>query len=305
MTDQNDHAPVSSGDPLAEEFERAPYTGSSPGVAAAAGDHETVPRGLPGAGEEPPRPGAESLPLPDVAWASYGVPVEPGEEAILGADDRVKITATADYPWRTHASLLITAADGSRWIGTGWFLGPHTLGTAGHVVFIKNSGVPGRDGWVRSIEVIPGRDGARRPYGSVTVSGGAFRSVTGWTVGGDPRLDYGAIVLPTDLGATTGWFGFGVADDATLLAATANISGYPGDKPEGTQWYHGARVSSVDAQKVFYETDTVGGQSGSAVYRIVDGQRRAVAIHAYGGATSNSGTRINADVYRNLLAWRA
>ena len=28
------------------------------------------------------------------------------------------------------------------WIGTGWFIGPHTLMTAGHVVFIKNSGVP-------------------------------------------------------------------------------------------------------------------------------------------------------------------
>ena len=54
------------------------------------------------------------------------------------------------------------------WIGTGWFIGPHTLMTAGHVVYIKNSGVPGRDGWVSSITVMPGRNGTTLPYGSVT-----------------------------------------------------------------------------------------------------------------------------------------
>jgi len=52
----------------------------------------------------------------------------------------------------------------------------------------------------------------------------------------------------------------------------------------------------VSARKVFYDTDTMGGQSGSAVYRIINGGRFAVAVHAYGGATANSGTRINADV---------
>ena len=46
------------------------------------------------------------------------------------------------YPWRVHASLLITAADGSNWIGTGWFVSPRVLVTAGHCVFIKGSGVP-------------------------------------------------------------------------------------------------------------------------------------------------------------------
>ena len=55
----------------------------------------------------------------------------------------MQITNTCVYPWRAHASLLITAADNRSWIGTGWFIGPHTLMTAGHVVYIKNSNVPG------------------------------------------------------------------------------------------------------------------------------------------------------------------
>lgn len=237
--------------------------------------------------------------LPDIATASYG----PAAETVHGTDDRVQITNTAVYPWRAHASLLIVAADNSRWIGTGWFIGPHTLMTAGHVVHIKNSGVPGRDGWVKSIQVMPGRDGAKLPYGSATSTN--FRSVTGWTSGGSEEHDYGAIIIPTDLGATTGTFGFGVYDDATLLAGVGNIAGYPGDKPAGTLWYASRTIASVAARKVYYDIDTAGGQSGSAVYRIVNGNRYAVAVHAYGGSVTNSGTRIVQAVYDNMVAWNA
>jgi V8-like Glu-specific endopeptidase len=189
------------------------------------------------------------------------------------------------------------------WIGTGWFIGPHTLMTAGHVVYIKNSGVAGRDGFVRSIKVMPGRNGTTLPYGSVTSSN--LRTVQGWANSGSEEYDYGAIILDTDLGNTTGWFGFGVYNDSTLTSSVGNISGYPGDKPSGTQWYAARTIASVAARKVFYDIDTFGGQSGSAVYRIVNGNRYAFAVHAYGGATTNSGTRIVTPVYNNMVAWKA
>jgi len=240
--------------------------------------------------------------LLDIGAASFGPP-PPVAESIIGPDDRVQITNTSVYPWRAHASLLITAADGSLWIGTGWFIGPHTLATAGHVVYIKNSGVPGRDGWVRSINVMPGRNGGVLPFGTVTSTN--FRTVAGWANSGDENYDYGAIIIPSDLGNTVGWFGFGVWPDAELQTVTANISGYPGDKPAGTQWYDNDPIASVNPRKVFYETDTMGGESGSAAYRIIDGGRYGVAIHAYGGVTTNSGTRINQPVYDNLVAWKA
>lgn len=242
--------------------------------------------------------------LRDIAEATYGPP-PPQKETVHGPDNRVRINNTSVYPWRAHASLLITAADGSQWIGTGWFIGPHTLMTAGHVVNIRGSGVPGRDGWVRRIQVMPGRNGASLPYGSVTSS--SFRSVVGWTssASGDENYDYGAIILPNNLGNTTGWFGFGVYSDADLKNTTGNIAGYPGDKPAGQLWYDARRIDSVNSRKVYYDIDTAGGQSGSAVYRIVNGQRYAFAIHAYGGATTNSGTRIITPVYNNMVAWKA
>jgi glutamyl endopeptidase len=240
--------------------------------------------------------------LKDIGEASFGPPPPPSE-TVHGPDDRVQITNTSVYPWRVHCSLQITAADNSQWIGTGWFIGPHTVVTAGHVVHIKNSGVPGRDGWVKSIKVMPGRNGNSLPYGAVTST--SFRSVTGWTQNGDQNYDYGAIILPTNLGNTTGWFGYGAFTDTDLTSSVGNISGYPGDQPAGTQWYDSRKIASVTALKVFYDIDTFGGQSGSSVYRIVSGARYGVAVHAYGGATTNSGTRITNAVFNNLTAWKA
>lgn len=237
--------------------------------------------------------------LRDIGEASFG----PTQETVHGTDNRVQITNTAVYPWCVHCSLLITAADNSKWIGTGWFIGPHTVMTAGHVVYIKNSGVAGRDGWVKSILVMPGRNGNSLPFGSVTSTN--FRSVTGWTQSGSEYYDYGAIILPTNLGNRTGWFGFGVYSDSDLVASVGNISGYPGDKPGGTQWYDYHKIASVNSRKVYYDIDTYGGQSGSSVYRIISGGRYGIAIHAYGGATTNSGTRIVTPVFNNMVAWKA
>jgi V8-like Glu-specific endopeptidase len=205
--------------------------------------------------------------LRDIGEASFGVP-PPHEELVHGPDDRVQITNTSVYPWRLHASLLITAADNSLWIGTGWFIGPHTLMSAGRVVYIKNSGVPGRDGWVKKIQVMPGRNGSQLPFGSVTSTN--LRSVAGWFNNGDENFDYGAIIIPTNLGNTVGWLGFGVYSDADLVASTGNISGYPGDKPTGTQWYNSHKIASVSARKGYYDIDTAGGQSGSPAVRHIE-----------------------------------
>ena len=151
--------------------------------------------------------------------------------------------------------------------------------------------------------MIEGRNGSYLPYGSVTSSN--FRTVTGWSNDGSQDYDYGCIILPTDLGNTVGWFGFGAYSDADLVASIGNISGYPGDKPSGTQWYDWHKIASVGPRKVYYDIDTYGGQSGSGVYRIINGGRYGIAIHAYGGATTNSGTRIVTPVANNMVAWKA
>jgi V8-like Glu-specific endopeptidase len=307
---QSPHTPLSNETeeraPAAKAASRPPSEGKDPRTTKATADGTEQVEGfrsrvlLEAAPAELKAPDTGNL--RDVAEASFGPP-PPLAETVHGPDDRVQIKNTSVYPWRVHASLIITAADNSQWIGTGWFIGPHTLMTAGHVVYIKNSGVPGRDGWVKRIQVMPGRNGSALPYGSVTSA--RFRTVVGWATNGDQNYDYGAILIPSELGNTVGWFGFGVYGDAALGGSVVNISGYPGDKPSGTQWYDARKVDSVGPRKVYYDIDTFGGQSGSAVYRIINGGRYGVAIHAYGGATTNSGTRITAPVFNNMVAWKA
>ncbi len=312
-TKPNPHAPVgndieeagitvkkSSSVPPSEGRDAKSVKGTVQGIEAVAGFSLSALRAVGETAADAKAP--DTSKLKDIGEASYG-DRSVILETVHGVDNRVKINNTGVYPWRATASLLITAADNSQWIGTGWFISPRTLVTAGHVVFIKGSGVPGRDGWVRRIQVMPGRNGSSLPYGSVTAT--SFRSVTAWTNSGNAEYDYGAIILPTPLGNSTGWFGFGSYTDADLRATVGNITGYPGDKPSGTQWYDARRIASVSSRKVYYDIDTAGGQSGSAVYRIKSGKRYAFAIHAYGGGTTNSGTRINAQVFSNLKNWKA
>ena len=205
---------------------------------------------------------------------------------MIGTDERVRITDTTKLPWRLSASLLITGADNSQWIGTGWFISPRTLVTAGHCVFIKHSGVPGRDGFVKEIQVMPGRNASEVPFGGISAT--EFWTVKGWAEQGLENYDYGAIILPSAFPTALGHFGFGVFPDDVLLSATANIGGYPGDKPSGTFWFDSRKIGSTKPEKVFYAADTAGGQSGACVYIVRNGKRMGVAIHAYGGATANS-----------------
>ncbi|MFV1998270.1 MAG: serine protease [Acidiferrobacterales bacterium] len=224
-------------------------------------------------------------------------------EVIQGEDNRERINNTTEYPWRCICSLIITAADDSRWIGTGWLVSPRVVMTAGHCVHIANNG-----GWAKRIEVIPGRNATERPYGSAVSS--VLRSVRGWTNDQNRDFDYGAILLPENnaYGRTLGWFGYASREDDYFDSLDLNLSGYPGDKrgPEtGTQWFHSQEVRSVSDRQITYLIDTVGGQSGAPVWEMTsDGSRYGVGIHTWGQADfSNGATRITGGVFDNIVNW--
>jgi glutamyl endopeptidase len=221
-------------------------------------------------------------------------------EVVIGTDDRIRINNTTSYPWRTICSLRITAQDNSQWIGTGWLVGHRTVITAGHVVYIHSRG-----GWVKEVEVIPGRNGASFPYGSCKSSN--LKSVKGWTESRKRTHDYGAIILPQNCkyGQQLGYFGYGNYSTSTLNNLNVNLSGYPGDKPSGTQWWHARNISRVTARTLVYNIDTAGGQSGSPVWRVVNNKRYAVGIHTNGSSAGNSATRITKPVFDNIQKWKA
>lgn len=280
-----EHRPVSSDDPHLETVTAPPRQRKSAKPAI-----KTRIEKVPGYGER----------TPDAAAGAAGL------EQVFGADDRTLVPSTTDEPWRWSAALRINTRDGQRFVGTGWFIGPHTLITAGHCVYMHDHG-----GFPQSIEVYPALDGTKRPFPMVVSTN--LKSVEGWTKKRNSDFDYGAIVLDKDQ-AGIGTFAFAAVDETLLKSANLNISGYPADRDSATrQYFHARRVIRVSDRRIYYHIDTFGGQSGSCGWISVDAAtakklgatqtRIAVAIHTAGSVLANYGTRITGDVVTNFRKW--
>jgi V8-like Glu-specific endopeptidase len=250
------------------------------------------------------RTGRETGETPEAAAAEEAALEQALEslEVVLGNDDRVQVSNATVVPWKRICHLRIEAANGKLYLGTGSFLGPRTIVTAGHCVYIHGQG-----GWARKITVTPGRNGSSEPYGKYEAT--SFRSVKGWTRDTSRNHDYGAIILPrsTAISQQIGSFGVAHYPDQYLQNRRLNTAGYPGDKPAGTMWFHGRIAKAVGERTLTYDIDTAGGQSGSPVW-IFDGttgKRIVVGIHTNGSPSGNSATRITKPVFDNLQRWRS
>lgn len=247
-----------------------------------------------------------------ISELTYGPPqpsAAPALESLAAAAPRVAITDTSTYPWRATCELLISVPGHSgNFFATGWFIGPYAVMTAAHAVFPRQPG--GYTGWVTRIEVFPGLNGFREPPNSPF---GKFVSNTffcpnGWQANGDQRLDYGVLLLSDAVGLTVGTFGFATYSTNDLMAAGANLSGYPvsspdNSEPQGRQWYGANQVTKVDSSFVYYNLATQAGESGGCVYRNLGDQSFAMAIHTGSSGTIDRGVRIIEPVYANLLKW--
>ena len=238
-------------------------------------------------------------PVQDVAAASFSDLVT--LEVVFGNDDRVKVDKVRlkRNPWRQICALRIKSTTNKTYVGTGWYIAPGLLATAGHCVFMQKEG-----GWAKSIQVIPAKYGSDEPYGKLTSQ--RFGSVAGWVDKGLREYDYGVILLgDRAAGKAVGNFEVQALTEPELKDAMANISGYPADRESAAyQYFHARDLTRVSLAHLEYEIDTYGGQSGSPVWLDRgNGSVVAVGIHTTGSQVGNSGTRISEPVLDNLIAW--
>jgi V8-like Glu-specific endopeptidase len=230
------------------------------------------------------------------------------DRTVFPPDDRVHITDTTVYPWRTVCSLIVTFPDGSKFIGSGAIVGDdcdhgnHVL-TAGHMVHSQDHG-----GWASSVKVIPGRDGAYMPYGYTWVT--YMRSYRGWTDYQDPGHDWALLTLQYDY-ASLGWMGRATATASSdVYTGMLNTAGYPGDNGGDDLYWTADSGHSADEYNHWYWLDSYGGQSGSPVwiYYSSSGNRYILTTHAYeytNHTDPNFGTRLNQDKFDRIITWMA
>jgi glutamyl endopeptidase len=252
-----------------------------------------------------PVDGADGHPLLDAAAASFGSAAAhiftEVLEAVIGEDDRMRVTPQrmAMNPWRQICALRIVSQTNKTYVGTGWFIGPAVLATAGHCVFLQDDG-----GWPKSIKVIPAKNGPQEPFGAFLSK--RFASVDGWVDRRKRDFDYGVIFLDDGrVGSQVGNFAVQALSVSELKGTDAQISGYPADLDRAeVQYFHLRPVIDVNDTRLVYDIDTFGGQSGSPIWQdTVEKGVVAVGIHTTGATSSNSGTRITNDVLGNLALW--
>ena len=274
--------------------------------------------------EEVVVPSAEQtqLPIESVAASTmsnedvFQMKMKTEPETVFAPDDRslISFPSTLTFPWSSICKLLITANDGTKWMGSGSIIGPgqdghgyHVL-TAGHCLYDHDHG-----GWATSVIVIPGYDGAQtevykaKPFYQAFVTGA--RTYTGWTTYADHRYDLAVCTLDRNIGDFTGWMGRATyPSDDPIYTGVLNTAGYPSDLDEGLRMYYDSDMGRVaDEYNHWYYMDTYGGQSGSPVWHInsTTSERNILTVHAYGddGSGSNHGTRLNQAKYDNINTW--
>jgi V8-like Glu-specific endopeptidase len=221
-----------------------------------------------------------------------------GYEVIIGPDDRVRVNNTTAWPWSVQGHMLMKFPNGRWYIGSGTMVNRHHVLTAGHCVYSQADG-----GWATSVIFEAARNDNATPFGSVAAT--RLLSVAGWTAQQDSNWDFGMLVLASDLGDRTGWYGVITGPDSLIRNYRVNVSGYPGDKGGLQLWTHADVIKSVSAERVFYDIDTVGGQSGSGVWSRWAGHsgEKVCAVHTTGSTSGNGATRISNPKFTRIVEW--
>ena len=223
-------------------------------------------------------PGTNNFSLPDVS-PTYGQYYTNQSEVIIGKNDLVKVKNTLQYPYSTSAYVEsefrgVKNGEDVTYRGSANFIKDNVLITAAHNIYKHEFGKDAEE-----LYVTPARTPNSVPFGRIKVKEARYLKEFRNTAPDElTTYDLAVLILEEPIGAQLGALGL-PNNIENLKGIGATITGYPAIS-EDEQMYTGFKNILKDTGDfLFYQIDTKGGASGSAVY---DSTNRVVGVHVSG-----------------------
>ena len=214
--------------------------------------------------------------------------IDEAEYAVVGpTDGRSRVPDTSRFPWSAVCHIERDFGDGRLTGCSAFFVGPTTLLTAGHCLMSPMRHMLKLPSRPKRIRITPGRANSNtKPFGTQWAK--SWRVHPRYAKRPHALVDIGVIELERPFSPSPGFFRLATPNDTRYRALRArrlvHVSGYPGDKPKGTQWQHEERLDKVTPHQLFYSVDTCPGHSGAPIWMFVDDTTTpcVVGVHTSG-----------------------
>ncbi|MDW5471251.1 trypsin-like serine peptidase [Staphylococcus equorum] len=210
-------------------------------------------------------------------------------DRILGKDSRSIVKNYTKAPYKTVV-LLNMSFNNNVYIGSGVMISPDTVLTAAHNIYDSDLG-----GWANNVTVYAGANSHKATIGKSKAD--KKYVLPEWIKSKSKKHDLAIIKLNSQLGFKTGTLGI---TDQMQINEQLETAGYPADKGGTTQYKVTGLLKRLTETNIFYDMDTYGGQSGSAVW---NKNKKIVGVHAYGATPLNFGTKITNDNLKLIINW--
>ena len=237
------------------------------------------------------------VPLPDSLRMMLKMPRQQGKITPKPSESKLtQINKTTDFPYTTMGLL------GSGCTGT--IVAKRFVITAAICIYDAKA-----KKFYDNLDFYPAINGNTQPYGAVKWKDAYIPK--GYAENGDIQYDFGLVVLDSDIGDQTGWFGFGHVEKFDFKQLT--LTGYPYDGVPGqTLWQTTCNIDSAEASFVFYRCPGQGkalaAMTGSPVWfkGAADDAWQIVAIHNFAQDDKKNSwwaLRLSQATTETLLAW--